>query len=78
MEKVQTISRKCCNTTYAACIEPHCYIDKDWLKDLRKSALRGDIVQMVESKDFAFRPCQCKSKETDSQPNLFNSSNIKI
>ncbi len=41
---IQVIRYKCCNKIYAAAVEPHCYTDKEWMNDVRKSALDGDKI----------------------------------
>lgn len=72
MGKVQIIKYKCCNKIFAACRLPECYEDKDWLRNLRKYALRGDIIEIVESKDMHFGKCECvKNKSQTNQPELF-------
>ena len=32
MKKVQIVKYKCCGKVFAACCEPECYIERDWLK----------------------------------------------
>ena len=65
---IQVIKHKCCGKIFAACCEPDCYTDKEWLKNLRKYAKRGDSVQMIESgKGLKLEKCLC-----NKQLNLFN------
>lgn len=66
--KAQIVKHKCCKKVFAACCEPECYIDKDWLKNLKKYVLRGDLVEISETGDFKFGKCECiKSKNKDNQ-----------
>lgn len=62
---VQIIKYKCCDKVFAACCEPECYIDEDWLSNLKKYVLRGDKVSLVEWGDFKFEKCQCNLTKTD-------------
>jgi len=57
---VQVIKYSCCNNIFAACMEPHCYTDKEWLRDLRKYVLKGSKVEMISSHDLQFKSCTCK------------------
>ena len=65
---IQVIKYKCCNKIFAACSEPDCYIDKDWLKSLKKYVERGDIPMMVDH-DSGLKLEKCTCKE-DKQPKL--------
>ncbi len=57
---IQVIRYKCCNKIYAAANEPYCYTEKDWIKDVRKSALDGDKIEMIENgSDWKFEKCTC-------------------
>lgn len=58
---VQIIRYKCCNKVFAACCEPECYTDKDWLSSLKKYVLRGDKVSLLESGGWKFEKCECQS-----------------
>lgn len=69
---VQVIKYKCCGNVFAACCEPECYTDKDWLKDLKKYVKRGDKIEMAESGTFKFKSCEClKKPQPTSQYSLF-------
>jgi len=60
---IQTIKYKCCGKIFAACYEPDCYTDKDWLKNLKEYVNRGDIVGLTDEK-IQFGKCECnKSKQ---------------
>ena len=59
MKKVQIVKYKCCGKVFAACCEPECYIDRDWLKELKKYINRGDIVEIVDRGSFQFGRCEC-------------------
>lgn len=70
--KGQIIKYKCCGKIFAACCEPECYTDKDWLKELRKYVLRGDVVETVEMGTFQFGKCECKEVKKVESPDLFS------
>jgi len=50
-------------------VEPECYTEKDWTKNLKEYAQQGHKVEMVES--FKFGECKCK-KEEIKLPSLFD------
>jgi len=73
---IQVIKYRCCGKVFAACCEPDCYTDKDWLKSLKKYADRGDKIETVENGTWKFEKCECKNEpEAEKiilqQPNLF-------
>jgi len=75
---IQVIKYKCCGKVFAACCEPDCYTDKDWLKSLKKYVERGDNIEMVENGTWKFEKCECEKEEEKEeektvlqQPNLF-------
>jgi hypothetical protein len=66
---IQVVKYKCCGKIFAACHEPYCYTDSDWLKNLKKYVERGDTVEMIEhGVKFEFGKCEC------SKSGLFNSA----
>ena len=69
---IQVIKYKCCGQIFAACWEPDCYTEKDWLKNMRKYVLRGDKVEMMESGNVKFSKCVCAKVETTKSPDLFS------
>ena len=69
---IQVIKYRCCGQIFAACCEPECYTEKDWLKDVRKYALRGDKVEMMESGNVKFGKCECVKVEAPKSPDLFS------
>ena len=71
--KVQTINCGSCNATFAACVEPECYSDADWQRDLRKYTKQGAKVELVDSGEFRFTSCHCdkKKKKDPNQLTLF-------
>ena len=70
MKRIQVLICKC-GSKYAACLEPYCYTDKDWLKDLSKHVKDGGTVEMIDSQTFTFEKCKCQQKVETTQ-NLFN------
>lgn len=70
--KAQVIKCKCGNV-FAACVEPHCYTDSDWQRDLRKYVKQGNLVELVDCSSFNFEECKCKEIEeaNSSQVSLF-------
>ena len=61
-KKTQIIKCKC-GKTFAACTEPECYTDKDWIKSLRKYVLDGCSVEVVDTNsDWKFEKCICETE----------------
>ena len=58
---IQTIKYKCCGQIFAACMEPECYIDKDWIKNMRDYAIIGHKIEMMESGTVKFGTCKCSA-----------------
>ncbi len=56
---IQVIKYKCCDAIFAACVEPDCYIEENWLKDLKQYVKQGYRVEMVEN--FKFKKCNCEN-----------------
>jgi len=69
---IQTIKYKCCGKIFAACREPECYTDADWLKNLKQYVQKGHTVEMRESGDVKFGNCECKEEPKPEEPNLFS------
>jgi len=70
-DKTQIIKRKCCGTIFAACIEPDCYIDKGWLKDLKNYVNAGHKVEMIDANSgVQFAKCTCQKVKI--QLNIFD------
>jgi hypothetical protein len=57
---IQIVKYKCCGAIFAACVEPDCYTEKDWLANLKKYVNRGDKVEMIKSGTLKFGKCECK------------------
>lgn len=68
--KTEVIKYKCCGKIFAACHEPHCHTEKDWLRNKREYVLRGDTVEMVEG-GVKFDICECNLKP-QTQTDLFS------
>lgn len=58
---IQVIKYKCCEKIFAACIEPLCYTDNDWLKNLKKYITKGHIVEMKSDHNVQIKYCECGS-----------------
>ena len=56
--KIQVLKCKC-GAKYAACVEPDCYEDVDWLKDLGECLKDGGTVEMSDTLTFRFEKCKC-------------------
>ena len=70
---IQTIKYKCCGKIFAACCEPECYTDSDWLKRLKQYVKRGDKVEMIPSgQGLQFGKCECSEVEKVNEPKLFS------
>jgi len=72
--KIQVLVCKC-GSKYAACVEPDCYEDVDWLKDLGKCLQAGGTVEMADAESFMFERCKCNEQPTKEAPNLFSEVN---
>lgn len=58
---VQIVKCKC-GSIFAACVEPNCYEDTDWTKNLSEYSKKGYVIEMVESNGFKFSNCSCETK----------------
>lgn len=68
-KKIQVIKHPCCDKIFAACVEPDCYTDLDWVKELKKYVIQGKKVDLIEQgQGLQFGKCDCKEKQ---QPKLF-------
>ena len=70
-QKVQVLVCKC-GAKYAACREPECYVDNEWLKDLKQHIKDGGTVEMMDPEKFEFESCKCKNQNLPEEPNLFS------
>lgn len=59
MNKLTQVLMCKCGAIFAGCVEPYCYTDRDWLKDLRIHVKEGGKVKMVTRDEFAFGDCDC-------------------
>jgi hypothetical protein len=59
---IQVIRYKCCGKIFAANSEPSCYIDDEWLRNLKEHINRGNIVQMIETGNIRFDLCKCDNE----------------
>lgn len=64
-KKVQVVKYACCDKVFAACAQPECYTDKDWLKNLKQYIKRGDKVDLAENGTWKFEKCECKKSTAD-------------
>ena len=60
-----------CGSSFAACLEPMCYTERDWQKDLRKYVNDGCTVKMLYTKEFTFEECTCNAKVDPNQLVIF-------
>ena len=67
--KAQTITCKC-GSVIAACVEPYCYTDAKWQRDVRKYAKQGYKINIIDCGDWKMAMCICKDP-IDSQLKLF-------
>ena len=56
-KKAQTIACHC-GKIFAGCMEPYCYTDKQWMKDVRKYALKGYTIGL-QPPGFKLEQCTC-------------------
>lgn len=65
---IQVIKYKCCGNIFAACCEPDCYTDTNWLKDLKNYVESGDKVEMIPSGEgLQFKRCECKKQSKSKE-----------
>lgn len=61
---VQVVKCKC-GEVFAACVEPECYEDKEWMKSVRDYSKQGYKIEMKENGTWKFGACECQSKQQD-------------
>jgi len=71
--KAQCIICKC-GSVIAACLAPHCFDDKDWMKDVRRYSILGYRIETLNCNDFKFATCICEVKPLQNQIDLFSGS----
>ncbi len=74
---VQIIRCKC-GSVFAACHEPECYTDDDWIADLKAYVLQGSTVGLVKGTDFKFENCICSKLEEQSEQSDINQLKIEF
>ena len=50
-----------CGKIFAGAVEPHCYTDKDWQRNMRKDVSKGCKVSLKEGNTFTLENCTCKN-----------------
>jgi hypothetical protein len=72
MAKVQVIVCNC-GKVFAGCVEPWCYTEKNWTKELAKYVKEGKTVEMRDAGSFKMESCTCFKSEPkeDNNPKLF-------
>lgn len=69
--KAQVIICKC-GVMFAASVEPHCYTELVWQRDLRKYVKAGCTVDLIYTDLVKFEQCKCNKTEVDElQEKLF-------
>ncbi len=56
---VQIVSCQC-GVTFAACSEPYCYEDKEWIANLKKYFSIGCKILMANNGEWSFGTCECE------------------
>jgi hypothetical protein len=59
MSKTQIVRCPKCKSVFAGCLDPYCYTDKDWLKNIRLYLKQGYEIDLIESKSLHFEKCKC-------------------
>lgn len=69
MTMVQVI-RCSCGVIFAGCVEPYCYKDTEWQRNMRRYVKQGCTVEM-QGNDVQLGQCTCKrkTKKTKGDPN---------
>ena len=60
MSMVQAIRCKC-GVIFAGCVEPYCYQDVEWQRNMRKYVSDGCTVEMSPN-DIRLGQCSCEKK----------------
>lgn len=61
---IQIVKYKCCGNVFAALRDPEKNANTEWIENLKKYIERGDIVEMIDPRDFKplkFASCECKT-----------------
>lgn len=61
--KTQVVMYKCCEVVFAACMEPYCYTEKTWTRDLAKYVKKGHKVEMIERGELEMGKCKCVKQD---------------
>lgn len=59
--KIQVLKCKC-GAKYAACVDPDCYEDTEWLKGLGECLKNGGSVEMESAEEFRLTSCTCEDE----------------
>jgi hypothetical protein len=62
VKRAQVVKCRCGNII-AACIEPECYQDAQWMRDVRNYAKKGYAIDVLDCKSFKFNKCTCKPNQ---------------
>lgn len=54
-----------CGSTFAACIEPNCYTEREWCNDVVKYANQGCTISTIPANMFKFERCRCADAVKD-------------
>lgn len=68
MEKNTQVIKCHCGEIFAACVEPYCYQEKEWIKEPSEYSKKGYKIEM-QSGGVKFGNCICE-KKPDIQLNL--------
>lgn len=55
---IQVVKCKCCGIVFAACSEPYCYTDNDWLKRIKTYQKEGCEVELIKDTPIKFQKCK--------------------
>jgi hypothetical protein len=77
MEKVQVIKCKC-GSVIAACLEPECYQEVEWMRELRRYSKEGYDIEMINKEDFKFGKCKCNNKEDTTTKQSISPKQLKL
>ena len=55
---IQIIYCPKCGSGFAGCVEPECYTDNNWIKEMKKYIKQGYKVKTVEK--YSLEKCTCK------------------
>lgn len=77
MSNAQVIKCKC-GEIFAACVEPECYMNADWQREMRKCVKKGCTVEIMPCGDAKMSKCKCKELAKELAESNTNQTKLEI